>query len=201
MLVGTSWWSAEFRQMEWHYRSGLAICVLVLFRLIWGFVGTETSRFARFVREPREVFAYALGRSGAFDRPGHNPLGGWSVVALVGLTALQVALGFFAVDVDGMESGPLSYLVDFDQGRTAAGMHALIFDILLVLIALHILAVAFYLLVKRRNLITPMITGYAEVPAQDPVPQVRRAPVSRAIAALCVATFVTYALSQGLGFQ
>jgi cytochrome b len=84
------------------------------------------------------------------------------VVILLALMALQVTLGLFAVDIDGLDSGPLSSFVNFDMGRRLARLHRTVFDILLVFASLHIAAVLFYLLFMRRNLISPMITGSIE---------------------------------------
>ena len=90
---------------------------------------------------------------------GHNPLGGLSATALLLLLAAQIAIGLFAQDVDGIESGPLSYLVSYDTADAARGLHHLLFNVLLGFIALHVAAILFYLVVKRDNLIGPMITG------------------------------------------
>ena len=81
--------------------------------------------------------------------PGHNPLGALSVLALLGLLLAQIVLGLFAVDVDGIESGPLSTYVSFDTGRVAAEWHEAVFDVLLWLIGLHVAAVLFYLLYQE----------------------------------------------------
>jgi hypothetical protein len=91
--------------------------------------------------------------------PGHNPLGALSVLALLGLLLAQVTLGLFCVDVDGLESGPLSNWVTFETGRECSRLHQLGFDVLKVFIVLHLAAVVFYWLFKRDNLIRPMITG------------------------------------------
>jgi cytochrome b len=156
-LIGFSWWSAETGAMDWHRLSGLTVCGLIVFRLIWGVIGGSTARFASFVRAPQHVIAHLRGQGG--ERAGHNPLGGYSVIALLLLIALQVSTGLFAVDTDGLESGPLSYLVSFEQGRIASGVHEITFALLQVLVAVHIAAILFYRFVKRRNLVTPMITG------------------------------------------
>lgn len=159
VLFGFSWWSAENHEMEWHYRSGTALLILLAFRLIWGVIGGSTARFAHFLPSPGRFAAY-FGNDPAHPRQaGHNPLGALSVIALLLLLMVQVGTGLFAVDTDGLESGPLSYLVDFDQGRAAAEIHELSFNTLLALIALHVAAVLFYLVVRRRNLIGPMVTG------------------------------------------
>ena len=158
LLVGFSWWSAETGQMDWHYKSGLTALVLLVFRILWGFVGGSTARFARFIKSPMTATAYLRRSKDAPVRGGHNPLGGYSVIAMLLALVIQVGTGLFAVDVDGIESGPLSYLVDFDQGRSAAAVHHLAFTLVQVLIVLHLLAIAYYRL-RGRRLIVPMITG------------------------------------------
>ncbi|ANI79155.1 cytochrome b/b6 domain-containing protein [Sphingobium sp. EP60837] len=135
---------------------------LLLFRLIWGVAGSSTALFSHFVGGPGKLFRYVRGhmfKRGAAPAPGHNPVGGWSVLAMIALLATQVGLGFFSVDIDGMESGPFAYLVDFDTGRVAAEWHAFVFNIILALTALHVVAILFYLIHRRDNLIGPMISG------------------------------------------
>ena len=157
LLFGLSWWSAETDHMDWHYRSGLAALVLLVFRLLWGLVGGSTARFSQFVRSPMAVLDFLRGPALPI-RGGHNPLGGYSVIAMLLALAIQVGTGLFAVDVDGIESGPLSSLVSFDTGRAAAEIHELSFAVLQVLIVLHLLAIVFYRL-RGRRLILPMVTG------------------------------------------
>jgi len=199
LLIGFSWWSAETHRMEWHYRSGLTICFFVLFRILWGIVGTDTARFSHFVKGPRAVLDYLRPREGApvVTPLGHNPVGGWNVIVLIALMAMQVTLGLFAVDVDGIESGPLSFLVDFDQGRRAAELHEAIFNLLIIFSVIHIAAVLFYLVVRRRNLVTPMVTGYDNIEGKDASAQARKAPSWRFAAAAIVALAFTWAVSKG----
>lgn len=156
-LIAASWYSADNGLMEWHYRAGIAALGLIAFRLIWGLVGGATARFTNFVRSPSAVTAY-LRTKGAPHKAGHNPLGGYSVLAMLAALVIQVSTGVLAVDVDGIESGPLSYLVSFDDGRLAAAVHSASFVAIQVLVALHVLAIAFYR-AKGRRLIVPMITG------------------------------------------
>jgi cytochrome b len=155
-LLGFSWWSGEHHDMDWHRLSGYAIVALLIFRIYWGFVGGRTARFAQFVKGPRAALDYVRGRHTA--APGHNPIGGWSVLALLLTLAVMVSTGLFSVDVDGLESGPLSDYVSFDNGRLAAGVHHVAFNVLLALVALHVLAILVYL-VRRHDLIGPMIHG------------------------------------------
>jgi len=156
-LFAFTWWCSKTDRLDWHKASGLAILTLLAFRLLWGLFGSSTARFTRFLKGPGTIAAYLRARSPPL--PGHNPLGGWSVVVLLGLLSAQIATGLFAVDVDGIESGPLSYLVTFDQGRVAAQVHSLAFNLLLALITLHILAILFYFVARKRNLVRPMVTG------------------------------------------
>jgi cytochrome b len=158
LCVAISWWSAEEHKMDVHRYSGYALLGLVLFRIYWGFAGSTTARFAQFVRGPKAVADY-LRNPPVPPPPGHNPLGGWSVVVLLALLATQVTLGLFVTDIDGLESGPLSYLVSFETSRVLADVHEVVFNVLLGFIALHIAAVLFYLLVRKNNLIGAMFTG------------------------------------------
>lgn len=158
LLVGFSWYSAETGMMDWHYRSGIAALVLIVFRLIWGVIGGSTARFAHFLRPPGAVIDHLRRPAESTHKPGHNPLGGYSVIAMLLALLVQVGTGVFAVDVDGIESGPLSYLVSFDQGRVAAEVHHIAFTVIQVLVVLHVLAIIYYR-IRGRHLIGPMITG------------------------------------------
>jgi cytochrome b len=196
-LIGFSWWSAETYHMDWHGLAGFAVCALLIFRLLWGLFGTATARFAQFVKGPRGIWSY-LRPNGSEPRAaaiGHNPLGGWSVMLLLLVLATQTVSGLFAVDVDGVESGPLSRLVDFDQGRVASKIHHISFNLLLALVALHVLAILFYLVVKRRNLIWTMVTGSQPMlGAAQPVAKVR---LWRLAAAIAVAAALSWWIAGG----
>jgi cytochrome b len=198
ILFAISWYTAENTLMELHRWSGYAVIGLLVFRLYWGLVGSSTARFAGFVKGPKAIFGYLRGLSGAAGAPaiGHNPLGALSVIALLALLAVQTGLGLFAVDVDGIESGPLSYLVSFDVGRAAARAHHLVFNILLALVVLHIAAIAFYLIAKRDNLIGPMITGRKAIAA----PGARFAPLWLIAPGLILAGALVYGVMNGFRF-
>jgi cytochrome b len=201
ILLAFSWWSAENFEMEWHRRSGLAIVGLILFRILWGLFGSSTARFAQFLKGPGAVLSYIRpSTSEQSVAIGHNPLGGWSVVIMLLLLVVQTVSGLFAVDIDGIESGPLSYLVDFDQGRTASSIHEISFNVLLAVVVLHVLAVLFYLVVKRRNLIGPMVTGFRRVPDGSSVPSAALAPRWRLAAAIVLAALVVYGVANGFRF-
>lgn len=157
-LIAFSWWSAEEDHLDWHIWSGLAIMSLIIFRLLWGLVGSSTARFTKFVRGPRSILAYLREMKGW--RPiGYSPLGAISVLAMLAVIAVQVGLGLFAIDKDGLYEGPLAYLVSLDTSEEIAELHEAWFNILLVLIGLHLAAIAFYRLFLGKKLIAPMITG------------------------------------------
>ncbi|MBC7983176.1 MAG: cytochrome b/b6 domain-containing protein [Candidatus Obscuribacterales bacterium] len=157
-LVAFSWWSAENHYMDYHRYSGYVMLGVLLFRVYWGLVGSSTARFSYFVRGPRTIWQYLRSKPAA-SSIGHNPLGALSVITLLVLLLGQIALGLFAVDIDGIESGPLSHLVSFEMGRVVAELHEWSFNGLLVFITLHVAAVLFYLLIKHDDLISPMVTG------------------------------------------
>ncbi|MCG9915017.1 MAG: cytochrome b/b6 domain-containing protein [Phenylobacterium sp.] len=158
VLVVVAWLTAG-EQMNIHRYSGYAIIGLLVFRLYWGVFGGSTARFSSFVRGPGAVLAYVRNWRTAPLVAGHNPLGALSVLLLIGLLIVQVGLGLFAIDVNGIESGPLAQHITYEAGRWVSEVHELNFRFLQAAIALHLLAIAVYLLGKRRNLITPMITG------------------------------------------
>ncbi|MHB8284960.1 MAG: cytochrome b/b6 domain-containing protein [Caulobacteraceae bacterium] len=166
ILVALAWWTEAHDQMPQHLLCGYALLGVVLFRLIWGVLGSSTARFSGFVRGPVTVARYAgkLVRGQASFVLGHNPMGGWSVVALLAVLAGIVGFGLFCVDVDGVESGPLAGRVSFDAGRAAAHWHHQLFNALLALIALHLCAIAYYAIFRRDDLVRPMLTGSRAAP-------------------------------------
>ncbi len=198
LLAAFSWGSAENRDvspdmMMYHRWSGYAALGLLVFRVYWGFAGASTARFAEFVKGPRAIGAYLRAHKPVL---GHNPLGALSVLALLAVLIVQVVLGLFAVDIDGFESGPLSYLVDFDPGRQAAELHELSFNILLGLIALHLLAILYYLVFRRDNLIGPMITGAKRYPEGVDL-AARFAPLWRVLPGIAIAGAVVWIVMKG----
>jgi cytochrome b len=184
--------------MDWHGRAGLAIVGLVTFRLVWGIVGSTHARFLSFAPTPARLRAYLTGR---WHGIGHNPLGALSVFGLLGLLAVQAGTGLFSND-DIAFDGPLSGLVEKARSDSLTGLHHQLSDVLLVLLGLHILAIAFYLVVKKHNLIKPMVTGWKHAQGRvASVPETRGgSPLGLAIA-LLVAAAVTYAASGRLLHQ
>jgi len=199
VLVGFAWWAAENHHMEWHRLAGYSVIGLLVFRILWGFCGSGSARFSSFVKGPRATLAYmrTLPLRAHMATPGHNPLGALSVLAILGLLLLQVVTGLFSVDVDGLESGPLSDRVDFDTGRAFAAVHHLSFNALQALILLHVAAVIFYAVYKRADLVRPMVTGRAKVTTD---PGLTFAPVWRAVLVAAAAGFTAWWASKGFRF-
>lgn len=161
VLIAGMWWTAEQGYMGWHKWLGLALVGLITYRIVWGIIGPKTARFLSLFPTPRRLFNYV----NAFRSPpyvpsiGHNPLGSLSVLALLSVIVLQVGSGLFAVDVDGLFSGWLGRYVSFDVGRSFAEFHETIFNVLVALIGLHVIAIAAYMVLLKTNLVGAMITG------------------------------------------
>lgn len=167
-FVLCAWFSAEFssaigdRLMVWHRWNGLALLVLVVWRILWGLFGPAPARFRAFVQGPAAALRYARQlRSGASARYlGHNPLGALMILALLAALLMQATLGLFATDDNDLTGGPLHRLVSEHLNDRATGWHGRIFHfVLLPLVALHIAANALYGVLKREPLISAMITG------------------------------------------
>lgn len=165
-LIGLSWWSAETGRMDLHLTSGYLMLTLLLFRLLWGFIGSETARFRHFLRSPLAALGHLrhLLRRTPDTELGHNAAGGWMVLVLLGVLLLQVGTGLFADD-QILTRGPLASLVSGAASGWMTFLHIRNFNVILGLAALHVVAVAIYALVKGHNLVLPMLTGAKRVPA------------------------------------
>lgn len=153
--------------MVWHFRLGYLVLGLVLFRLLWGMVGGRWSRFASFIYAPATVVRYLRGqpRPGEQLDVGHNPLGAFSVFALLGFLAVQLGTGLIADD-EIANIGPLNRFVSTDTGLMATGWHKELGQwILIALVALHVAAIVFYRVARRHDLVRPMFSGDKPLPA------------------------------------
>jgi cytochrome b len=151
--------SAQLGFMDWHFRFGYVMMSLLLFRLIWGFVGGHWSRFSNFIFSPRTLLRYLRGHDAPQLSTGHTPLGAVSVFALLLFLLVQVGTGLISDD-EIASSGPLSHLVGGDLVSLATTYHHKVGKLLLLgLVAVHVFAILFYLWRKRQNLILPMLIG------------------------------------------
>lgn len=192
--IAVCWWSGTNNELDYHVYSGYAALWIVLMRVYWGFAGSSTALFKNFVRGPRAIIAYVrtLHWRNTPHAPGHNPLGALSVLALLGVVLTVVVLGLFAVDVDGLYSGPMSLYVTFKKGRHLARLHYQWFEYMLWVIGLHLAAVAFYYVHKRHNLVGQMISGKAPVETGF-----QAAPLWRFVLGAVVITAFVWAVSKG----
>ena len=174
--------------IEWHGKLGLAIIGLVSFRLVWGLLGSTYARFGQFLPGPAKIRAYLKGE---WHGAGHNPLGAFSVLALLGLLVLQGTTGLFAND-DIAFTGPLYSLVSESLSQRLTGLHHLGADLLMILVGLHVAAIVFYVRVKKDNLVLPMLTGWKEGKAGESA--TGGGPLALLVA-LAVAAAVVYAAS------
>lgn len=179
--------SAYAGRMEVHATLGLMALVLVLFRLIWGFVGSQTAKFREFVRGPRGVLSYLRGT--APSAVGHNPLGGLMVLVLLAALLLQALLGTFSSD--GMEfNGPFVPWIGSMAAERMARLHVLLAYAIAALSVIHVLAVLLHLICLHDNLITPMLSGSKWLPPHTVEPLFQSSAIAFAIVGLLIALIV-----------
>lgn len=174
-MVEQGWIAYGWGDMGWHRRIGMLVLFLWFYRVYWGLFGASTAKFSDFVKGPGKVIAYAKSLTKGNYKPstGHSPLGALSVVALILVVGTQVGTGLFTIDVNGLESGPLSKFLEFDTGRLFSEFHEMSFRALYILIALHVLAVLAYQFALKANLVRPMLTGSRKVDESAPEKTVR----------------------------
>ena len=159
--------------MQWHFYAGYFLLGLLIFRFCWGFLGPEYARFRSFVTGPSQVWRYSrqiLSRHSA-AHAGHNPLGGWMVLIMLMLVALQASSGLFMTDDIFME-GPWYHVVSEQTQSLMSFIHHQSFNVLLAIIALHIAAIGFYTFYKRQPLVAAMFHGKKVTPS-TPIPSSR----------------------------
>lgn len=180
--LGGSW-------MDLHGKAGLTIVGLVVFRVVWGLIGSTHARFVHFAPTPARLMAYVRGR---WKGVGHNPLGALSVFALLSLLAVQATTGLFSSD-DIAFSGPLFNLVDEALANRLMSLHRQFANVLLAFVGLHVAAIAFYVFVKKTGLVKPMVTGWKEVDDDDE-PSRQGGPIAFVVA-LVIAVAAVWAVS------
>jgi cytochrome b len=180
--------------MDWHAKAGYALLALVGFRLLWGFFGSETARFSRFLTSPRTALRHLMHilRRESDRQAGHNPAGGWMVLVLLTLLFGETLSGLYVAN-DVADQGPLTEIVPARIANTITALHWIFWDLLLGAIALHVLAIVLYAAAKGQNLVTPMITGRKTLPADALQPRMNgllRASFFLGVSALAVAVLV-----------
>jgi cytochrome b len=183
LLVAATYVTWRMNWMDWHAWTGDAVLALLFFRVLWGFVGSDSARFARFVARPRAVAGYlAHLLVPAPDREaGHNPAGGWMVLLMLLLLLGQAITGII-VNNEVAVTGPLGDLVSASIANLVTDLHAILWMALKAVVALHVTAIVLYLRVKGQNLVLPMLTGQKMLPREVPAPHLASA--ARALLAL-----------------
>ena len=186
LLLAASWLTAELDRMTLHFYSGYGVATLLLFRIAWGFAGPRYARFGSFVAGPRKVLAYLRDwiAGGAREPAGHTPPGGWMILALLSLIALQVASGMLNSH-DGLDAGPWYWAASDELRELAEDVHDTGFDVLLVLAAAHIVGVLLYLLRPGVNLVAAMFSGRKRT--AEPAISGSRLPLALSLLALAAA--------------
>jgi len=181
--------------MNLHLASGETALGLLLFRLIWGVLGSETARFASFLRSPKLALHHlaTLRQKEPDNQVGHNAAGGWMVVVMLLLIAVQVGTGLFSND-DGSTEGPLAGLVSKATSDLLSRIHDFNINLLIAAVALHVLAIIVYARLKGHRLLPPMITGKKRLPAATRAPRLAHPLLAWLAAAL--AAGVAFAVSR-----
>ena len=181
--------------LEWHMRLGQVMIGVVVFRVLWGFAGSQNARFRTFVRGPRSVVRYA--RSHLAHAPeihaSHNPAGGWMVVLLLAAVLVQACVGLFTNDGE-LWAGPLAERVTQSTSDALSWFHRRFWWVIVVLVTVHVLAVIAYLVVLRENPVSPMLRGAKRLPPAIARPDDAAATATRAIALLIAAFALVFGL-------
>jgi cytochrome b len=172
ILVVAAYVTWQLDWMDWHARCGYAVLAAVLFRILWGFFGSDTARFTRFLATPRAAaqhLSHVLQREP--DRQaGHNAAGGWMVLVLLLLLLVEALSGLY-VGNDVADEGPLTEVTPAAVANAITALHSIVWDALLAAVALHLLAILIYAAAKGHNLLRPMITGWKLLPGEVPPPR------------------------------
>ena len=187
-LVAAAYATWRLNWMVWHGWAGEALLVLVLFRLLWGFFGSRTARFSDFLASPGMVvrhLKYAHLRE-PDHQVGHNPAGGWMVIFLLVLLFAETLTGLYVAN-DIADVGPLTELVPAAAANAIEASHAILWNVLLAAIVLHVLAIAGYAALKGQNLLRPMITGRKALPTIVAPPRIASLPRAALLLAVSAA--------------
>jgi cytochrome b len=198
VLIFVSWLSAWRDWMRIHVVCGLTVLTLLLFRLIWGLVGSDTARFSHFLKSPAAALRHLvhLLRREPDTETGHNAAGGWMVIVLLALLCVQVVTGLCSND-DILVEGPLAGPVGKDRSDWLTHIHHVNFTLIEIAIALHVLAIITYRVLKGQNLLLPMITGKKRLPGATRAPRMMHAGFALAVLVFSALAVVLFLLVVG----
>lgn len=181
--------------MQWHFYIGYFTIGLLIFRILWGFVGPRHARFVNFVPMPGRLFGYSVTLMRRDSQPyvGHNPLGGLAVIVMLVMVSLQAVSGLFISD-DIVWSGPWNPAVSGETAGKLAGIHHQNFDLLLWVVGLHVLTIIFYAAWKRQNLLTPMFSGHKDARTVPPGEEIAHSQLVKALVIAVISAGAVYAM-------
>jgi len=164
-----------FKFFEWHRLIGEVILALVLFRLIWGMIGSSNLKLLSLIRSPREAVLHVrdLAKGQAHPERGHNAAGSWAVIAMLGLVGLQAISGLFISDEDELIEGAYYSSVGVEISDLMYRVHHTVAEFIQIIVVIHIAMIFVYLVRARQNLIIPMLTGKMKWPQAIPPPEIR----------------------------
>lgn len=195
LTIFALWYTAEQGSdlVEIHMQLGYVALGLLTFRVLWGIIGPTHARFSQFILSPKKLINYLFKRDSQEQNTpnaGHNPLGALMVILMIVLVSVQAISGLF-IDNDVFSTGPYNSIVSGDIEKLMSFLHHNTFDLILIAIALHIGAIAYYALVKKHNLVTPMITGKKDAKDVDSTAAIPHSKIILAIIlALLCAVFI-----------
>jgi cytochrome b len=197
VLVAAAYATWRLNWMDVHAEIGEVLLALVLFRILWGFFGSDSARFRRFLGSPTVVARHLrkIFRREPDQSAGHNPAGGWMVLLLLFLLLVEILTGIYVLN-DVADEGPFTELVPAAIADAITALHSIFWNVLLAAIAAHIGAILIYAMAKRQNLVVPMITGWKVLP--QTVPRPRIAGVARALLLLGCSVLAAAGLSNFL---
>lgn len=159
---------------DWHRTIGELVLALIVFRILWGFIGSSNARLGQLLQSPKAALLHlaALFRRQSSVERGHNAAGSWAVLVLLVILATQAVTGFFIADEDELLEGALYGTLSGSNTDLAMRIHRLNAELIMIMVGVHIVMVFVYLLYARQNLIKPMITGWTNWPSRSTPPSV-----------------------------
>ena len=195
--VAACWITAKvgFDWMQYHFYLGYLVIGLLIFRVIWGFIGPHHARFSSFLEKPSAIQAYArhLFHRNSTPSVGHNPIGGLMVILMLLLAVVQVSTGLFSTDAV-IWTGPYYPLVKHSTASLLSSIHSVNQNIILGAVGLHILAIIYYRAYKKQSLVSAMFTGYKPAALVSPQQAISSSQLLKAVVVCAVAACVVYVL-------
>jgi len=181
--------------LDYHIRIGIFIIALIVFRVVWGFVGSSYARFSSFMPTPAKISTY-LKRGQ--PTPGHSPLAALSILTMLAVILLQAGLGLFAYNDEIDIHGPLYALLNSSFSERLTGLHVRAVNVLILLIGIHLLAIVYYTRVKNQQLIRPMLSGWRIADDKTEVSHSHRHSMKALLFAVLVAGMAFWMIDSGL---